>query len=110
FPALYNTLPTYFLSSLWPLLIGLVSAYYCVLSLAFAAHRAAFASLLSGHSALTPSRYLCLSALALTDLLLTAPLAAFTIALNATATPIVPWLSWADTHFDFARVAQIPRL
>ncbi|KAJ7611055.1 fungal pheromone STE3G-protein-coupled receptor, partial [Mycena polygramma] len=111
FPALYNTLPTYFISSMWPLLIGLASAYYCVRSLrAFAAHRAAFAQLLSAHAALTPSRYLRLSALALTDLLLTAPLAAFTIALNATATPISPWLSWADTHFDFSRVVQIPRL
>ncbi|KAJ7613315.1 fungal pheromone STE3G-protein-coupled receptor, partial [Mycena polygramma] len=70
----------------------------------------AFASLLSAHAALTPSRYLRLSALALTDLLLTAPLAAFTIALNATVTPISPWLSWADTHFDFDRVVQIPRL
>ncbi|KAJ6487484.1 pheromone A receptor-domain-containing protein [Mycena vitilis] len=111
FPALYTTLPTYFLSSIWPLLIGLASAYYCVRSLrAFAAHRAAFAQLLSAHSALTPSRYLRLSALALTDMLLTAPLAAFTIALNATASPISPWLSWADTHFDFGRVVQIPRL
>ncbi|KAJ6487442.1 pheromone A receptor-domain-containing protein [Mycena vitilis] len=111
FPALYNTLPTYFLSSIWPLLIGLASAYYCVRSLrAFAAHRAAFAQLLSAHSALTPSRYLRLSVLALTDMLLTAPLAAFTIALNATASPISPWLSWADTHFDFGRVVQIPRV
>ncbi|KAJ7790722.1 fungal pheromone STE3G-protein-coupled receptor, partial [Mycena leptocephala] len=109
YPDLYNTLPTYFISSMWPLVIGLVSGVYCVLSLrAFAARRAAFAQLMSTHPALTPARYLRLSALALTDLLLTTPLAIFTIYLNATATPIAPWISWSDTHFNFGRIEQIP--
>ncbi|KAJ7088321.1 GPCR fungal pheromone mating factor, partial [Mycena epipterygia] len=48
YPDLYNSLPTYFISSMWPLLIGLISAVYCVLSLcAFAARRASFAQFLS---------------------------------------------------------------
>ncbi|KAJ7490981.1 GPCR fungal pheromone mating factor, partial [Mycena latifolia] len=46
YPALYNSLPRYFISSMWPVPIGLVAAWYCVLSLrAFALRRAAFASL-----------------------------------------------------------------
>ncbi|KAJ7711550.1 pheromone A receptor-domain-containing protein [Mycena metata] len=111
YPDIYNTLPAYFISSMWPVVIGLISAVYCVLSLrAFSARRAAFAQFLSAHTALTPSRYLRLSALALTDLLCTVPLAAFTIYLNATASPISPWISFADTHFDFGRVEQIPHV
>ncbi|KAJ7475477.1 pheromone A receptor-domain-containing protein [Mycena galericulata] len=59
YPDLYNSLPTYFISSMWPLIIGLVSAVYCVLSLrAFSARRAAFAQFLSAHNALAPARYL----------------------------------------------------
>ncbi|KAF7344703.1 Pheromone receptor [Mycena venus] len=57
-----------------------------------------------------PARYLRLSALALTDLLLTAPLAVFTIYLNVTATPISPWISWADTHFNFGNIEDVPRI
>ncbi|KAJ7034233.1 fungal pheromone STE3G-protein-coupled receptor [Mycena alexandri] len=111
YPDIYNALPAYFISSMWPVVIGLISAVYCVLSLrAFSARRAAFAQFLSAHNALTPSRYLRLSALALTDLLCTVPLAAFTIYLNATATAISPWISFADTHFDYGRVEQIPHL
>ncbi|KAJ7076813.1 GPCR fungal pheromone mating factor, partial [Mycena epipterygia] len=73
YPDLYNSLPTYFISSMWPLLIGLISAVYCVLYLrAFSARRASFAQFPSAHAALTPARYLRLSALALTDFL-TAP-------------------------------------
>ncbi|KAJ7088336.1 GPCR fungal pheromone mating factor, partial [Mycena epipterygia] len=57
YPDLYNSLPTYFISSMWPLLIGLISAVYCVLSLhAFSARRASFAQFLSAHAALTPAR------------------------------------------------------
>lgn len=29
FPALVNSLPTYFLSGIWPIPIGLISAVYC---------------------------------------------------------------------------------
>lgn len=29
YPALYNTLPTYFLSGMWPIVIGVISSVYC---------------------------------------------------------------------------------
>jgi pheromone a factor receptor len=65
---------------------------------------------MSTHPALTPARYLRLSALALTDLMLSTPLAAFTIYLNTVASPISPWISWADTHFDYGRIEQVPHV
>ncbi|KAJ7440989.1 hypothetical protein FB451DRAFT_1414908 [Mycena latifolia] len=129
FPAPCKSLPTYLISSMWPVLIGLVVGVYstavppppfpflplalylyiycnAVLSLrTFAVRRAAFASLLSAHSALPPSCYLRLAALSLLTLLLLTPLALTTLAL----TTLSPWRSFADTHFDCARAGQVPR-
>ncbi|KAJ6487458.1 pheromone A receptor-domain-containing protein [Mycena vitilis] len=126
YPALYNSLPMFFVSTIWPPLVGCVSAVYGVLSLrAFTKRRAAFAQFLapppspnSPYSAasssssalpgLTASRYLRLMALSFTAVLLTTPLGILAIALNATATPVSPWRSLSGTHFDFARVEQVP--
>jgi len=47
-------------------------------------------------------------ALAMTEIVFTIPLAIFSIWLNATASPIGPWRSWADTHFAYFRMEQIP--
>ncbi|KAJ7453729.1 fungal pheromone STE3G-protein-coupled receptor, partial [Mycena latifolia] len=113
--ALYNSVPMYLLSLLPPPLLGLASGVYGVLALrAFLRRRAAFAQFLSAHSSassgLTQGRYLRLCALALTSTLLLLPLAIFAIALNATAMPISPYRSLADTHFMFSRVEGVPAL
>ncbi|KDR78096.1 hypothetical protein GALMADRAFT_245099 [Galerina marginata CBS 339.88] len=109
YPALYNTLLTFFVSSMWPLVLGLISAVYCVLSLrAFARRRAEFSQFLSSNTTLTMGHYFRLMALAMAEICATTPLSIFMIWLNATATPIGPWRSWEDTHFDYSRVEQIP--
>ncbi|KAF8055252.1 pheromone receptor Rcb2 B44 [Lyophyllum atratum] len=111
YPAIFNTLPAYLLSGMWPILIGLVSAVYCILSLrSFARRRVEFGQFLASNKSLTVSRYFRLMALAMTEIIFTTPLAAFTMWLNATATPIAPWLGWEDAHFNFSRVEQIPAL
>ncbi|KAJ8502461.1 hypothetical protein ONZ45_g11738 [Pleurotus djamor] len=108
-PALYNTLPTYFISYMWPILIGLASAVYCVLSLrSFIRRRVQFNQFLTSNKSLSASRYFRLMALATCDLMLTIPLASFVIWLNTVASPIAPWISWEDTHFGYERVDQIP--
>ena len=129
FPVLYNTLPTYFISLMWPLAIGCVSSCYCGMSSswfligilclhlmavftirAFVHRQVEFASILAAHPSITRWRYFRLMALAMTDLLLTMPLAIFVMWLNATATPMQPWRSWNDTHFQYSRVIQYPGL
>jgi hypothetical protein len=47
-------------------------------------------------------------ALAMCDILLTTPLAIFTICLNAKVSPLQPWISWEDTHYDYWRIGQLP--
>ncbi|KAM5538796.1 hypothetical protein V8D89_007518 [Ganoderma adspersum] len=112
FPALYNTLLTYFLVNWWPLLLGSIASVYCVLSLlAFNKRRAQFNEFLtSKKSSLTISRYFRLMALSTTSLMLLIPISSYGIYLNVTSQPLGPWRSWSDTHFDFGRIEQVPAI
>ena len=88
---------------------NMVSDTISVLTLiSFVRRQAQFSQFLSANSSLTASRYFRLMALACTEILCTTPLAILVIVLNATAAPIMPWISWEDTHYDFSRVGQIP--
>nr|AHL45283.1 pheromone receptor STE3.3.1 [Pleurotus eryngii var. eryngii] len=108
-PALYNTIVMYFVSSMWPLVIGAVSAVYCGLSLrSFIRRRVQFNQFLASNKSLTAGRYFRLMALAACDLMLTIPMASFIIWVNTVSSSIAPWISWEDTHFGFSRVEQIP--
>ena len=130
YPAIYNTLLTYFISNIWPILIGLISATYCsqfplpkcrlvpntdetsVLSLlAFARRRLQFNQFVnSSASSLTLGRYFRLMALAMADVFLTTPLAIFSICLNASSIHPNPWISWENTHYDYSHVDQFPAI
>ncbi|PPQ96632.1 hypothetical protein CVT26_010672 [Gymnopilus dilepis] len=111
YPALYNTVPTFFITNMCPLGLGLISAVYCLMTLrSFSRRRAEFSQFLTSNTSLTLSRYFRLMALAMTEICATTPLSIFTIWLNATATPIHPWISLADTHFGYSRVEQIPAI
>ncbi|KAI0702580.1 fungal pheromone STE3G-protein-coupled receptor, partial [Earliella scabrosa] len=112
FPALYNTLLTYFLVNWWPLVFGLIASVYCLLCLLeFNRRRAQFNEFLSSKkSSLTLSRYFRLMALTTSSLLLIIPISAYGIYLNVTTQPLGPWRSWDDTHFDFGRVQHIPAI
>lgn len=54
------------------------------------------------------SRYFRLMGLAAADLVLTVPLCSWALYLNVTSAPVHPWLGWADTHENFARVIMVP--
>ena len=53
------------------------------------------------------SRYFRLMAFASADVLGSIPLATYVIVRNA-KTGVIPWKSWADTHYNYSRVMQIP--
>lgn len=66
---------------------------------------------LSSNSQVTFSRYFRLMALATMDTVLTVPLGAFSIWLNVVETGgPSPWRGWADAHWGFSRVSQVPAL
>ncbi|KAJ6451997.1 pheromone A receptor-domain-containing protein [Mycena vitilis] len=113
YPTTYNTPLAYPLSYLWPNVIGLISACYCVLSLReFNRRRAQFALLLSGSgsssSPLSISRYFRLMSLATIELVFNTPISAYGLYLTITHDQIRPWVSWANTHFDFGTIDVFP--
>ncbi|KIK58755.1 hypothetical protein GYMLUDRAFT_170577 [Collybiopsis luxurians FD-317 M1] len=107
--ATYNTLPAVFLYYISPIVIGLVSFVYSALILrTFYVRRIQFNHLFSTNSAINPSRYLRLMLLALMDILCTIPLGIYMVYIDLKSVPLAPWISWADTHFDFGRVELVP--
>ncbi|KAH6890859.1 pheromone receptor, partial [Coprinopsis sp. MPI-PUGE-AT-0042] len=111
YPTTVNTPPAYPLVFLWPTVVGLVSAVYCVLTLrAFMIRRAQFAQLISSHnSSITISRYFRLMSLATLELIINLPITSYGLYLNASR-PIYHWVSWADIHFQFNIIDAFPRL
>ncbi|EPS99299.1 hypothetical protein FOMPIDRAFT_1124670 [Fomitopsis schrenkii] len=109
YPFMYNTWLAYPLSVVWPIIIGIVSAVYCILSLrAFAQRRAQFSEFVSSSSGLSANRYFRLMALATAELLCTTPIAAYGLYLNLSAGPLSPWISWENVHYDYSQVHQYP--
>lgn len=109
YPYTFNTWIAYPLSNLWPLVIGLISAVYCVLTLrAFMKRRAQFSDFLKSRTSLSVNRYFRLMALATTELLCTTPISAYGIYINIADNPLEPWKGFADAHFNYSRVGQYP--
>jgi len=110
YPFTYNTWVAVVLVYIVPIIVGLVSAVYCVLSIkAFNESRTQIKQILSSNSNLTASRYFRLMALAGIELLCTIPLASYDLYLNVSA-GLVPWISWENVHFGFSRVDQFPAI
>jgi len=110
FPYTHNTPVAFPLVWVWPLVIGLVSAFYCVRTIiAFHKRRTMFKELLSANNNLNSDRYFRLMGLAAVDLCCTIPFSAYIIALNVKG-GIQPYKSWADVHSNFGRVVLFPAI
>ncbi|KAF8630088.1 hypothetical protein AX17_005486 [Amanita inopinata Kibby_2008] len=110
YPFTYNTWVAVLLVYISPVLIGLVSATYCVRSIKLLNEsRSQFKEVLSNNSNLNTDRYIRLMLLAGIDVALTVPLGSWALYLNIKA-GLNPWISWEDTHSGFSRVDQIPAL
>ncbi|KAG2361580.1 pheromone receptor [Suillus spraguei] len=109
YPYTFNTWLAYPLSNLWPLVIGLISAVYCVLTLcAFMKRRAQFSDVVKSRTSLSINRYFRLMALATMELLCTTPISAYGIYINIADNPLEPWKGFADAHFNYSRVGLYP--
>ncbi|KAF9494768.1 pheromone receptor [Pleurotus eryngii] len=108
-PKTFNTPPAYPLSILWPLVIGLISAVYCLLTLrAFMIRRVQFQQLLARNSSLTVNRYFRLMSLATLELSFNTPISAYGLYLTITSSEIQPWRGLADAHFDWYTIDTFP--
>ncbi|KAM5538300.1 hypothetical protein V8D89_008031 [Ganoderma adspersum] len=108
-PDIWNTVPAYPLVFIWPVVLGGVTFVYAGLTLrSFYVHRIRFNQVISSNTSLTVSRYLRLIALCCTVMLLVTPLSAFSIYINTAGQHIQPWVSWANTHYNFSFVELFP--
>lgn len=112
YPTTVNTPPAYPLSFIWPNVISLISGVYCVLTLrAFMLRRAQFSQFLSSSTtSLTINRYFRLMALATAEIIFTIPFSSYGLYANITQSPIYPWTSWSNIHYDWYAVDTIPAI
>jgi len=109
-PATYVTPVTIPLLLVWPIILGMISLVYASLSIwAFLKQRKQFSDVLqSANSGLNVSRYFRLMALAATEIIFSLPLSTYTMVTNLSTDGLHPWISWANTHFDFNRTEYVP--
>jgi len=98
---------TFVLFSAWPVAIGTVSLYYCVMNIyLFYMRDRRFRQLMSAAS-LTRSRYIRLMCVSATEILGTIPLGTLYIIKNAQL-GVEPWRGWAYVHKNYSAVYQVP--
>ncbi|KAG6836054.1 hypothetical protein H0H93_011912 [Arthromyces matolae] len=109
-PAIFDTPVAIVLVSMPPIIIGLVSAVYSILTIrAFSKRRQEVKKFLSeAGGSINPHRYLRLMALAGIEACLTVPFAIWFLCEKSVILKVYPWKSWADTHDDFSRVDLVP--
>lgn len=94
---------------MWPVVLGLISMVYSILSIrAFLKQRRTFKALVGRHNAtLNLSRYFRLMALAATDIAISAPLSLYILHINLKS-GLQPWVSWEFVHWGFSQTPQVP--
>jgi pheromone a factor receptor len=92
-----------------PVVIGLFSATYAILTIiTFHKNHSQFKAFLSEGN-ITSNRFIRLMCLASFEILFNIPIALYGISLQA-QTPLNPYISWENVHFDFSHVQEIPSL
>ena len=56
------------------------------------------------------NRYVRLMLLCVCDMSLTVPLAIYVLYISTHGIPLAPWISWAETHYNWTRVDVVPSL
>jgi len=109
-PSIYYVWPAYPLFYIQPIIIGLISGTYAILTIiAFHQNRSQFNAMLSSGSNFTCNRFIRLMCLASVEVLFTVPVTIYGISVQARE-PLNPWISWENVHSFFSRVDQFPAL
>jgi pheromone a factor receptor len=110
FPTSYNTWPIFPIILLPPIIIGLFSATYAILTIiAFYKNNSQFNAILSSHgNNITSNRFIRLMCLASVEVIFNIPLAAYGISVQVHFSPLFPYISWENVHENFSRVDQFP--
>src|SRR6266702_1507820 len=111
FPSTYNVTIAFPLVHTWRLVISIITAIYCVLTIRlFWKNSQQLKEIQGSNKNVNHSQYMRLIALSSTQLLFTLPISLFILYVNIHVVPVQRWISWEDTHFDYSRVAQFPSI
>ncbi|KAJ8457133.1 hypothetical protein ONZ51_g11716 [Trametes cubensis] len=106
FPAVPNSFLFYILLLSWPIVIGLISGTYCVLTIrTFFRRRRDFSTLIALNSNLSYACYFRVMGLAATDIVCAVPLGTFLVVWGLTR-PIYPFIGLGDLHSHFSFVLE----
>ncbi|KIK67548.1 hypothetical protein GYMLUDRAFT_155738 [Collybiopsis luxurians FD-317 M1] len=106
-PATFNTLAAYILYFMWPVLIGLCSLVYSVLTLRnLYSRRVEFAKVAGNGSGMSPSRYIRLMLLVFVDMICNTPIGVFSI-IAASRSAVLPFTTFSET-VDFSKIEFVP--
>jgi pheromone a factor receptor len=75
---------------------------------AFWMRRVQLNDMLSKTSSMTIGRYVRMILLSLCEMICTIPLGAYCMYFNTHRVPLVPYVSWANIHYDFNRAELVP--
>ncbi|TDL15049.1 STE3-domain-containing protein [Rickenella mellea] len=109
-PDAYNTWPTYLTTFSWPPILGLIGIVYgaLVLRIIFRKQRELNEVLTRG--SIPRHHYNRLVFFACVPMCFTTPLGLTVVVLNLTRETVEPYKGWADTHYFYSRVDQVPAL
>ncbi|KIY62528.1 fungal pheromone STE3G-protein-coupled receptor [Cylindrobasidium torrendii FP15055 ss-10] len=106
---LHSSWPLYALYLAPPIIIGLISSSYCVLSIChFKRQRKSFNDVLRKSSGMSSNHYFRLMAIASIDIFITVPIACFSLMLNAEGQHF-PWRGWAWLHEGYWTPSITPK-
>ncbi|KIJ47231.1 hypothetical protein M422DRAFT_66561 [Sphaerobolus stellatus SS14] len=108
-PAVYISIPAVFILWVPPLMISTISMVYAIFVLRhFLRHRISFAThLRNSQSAISPSRYFRLMALAIVEITWDTGTNIYILYYNIIG-GLRPWTTWTNVHSNFSRVGRFP--
>ncbi|KAI0298959.1 pheromone A receptor-domain-containing protein [Multifurca ochricompacta] len=109
YPNTYNVTLAFPLVLIWPAVISLVSLVYNFLNVRFFWKSSQqLKEILGSQKVPNQNRYIRLIALSGTQIFFILPYSLYSIYFNIRVNPLNPWISWADTHFDYSHIGQFP--
>ncbi|KIJ69831.1 hypothetical protein HYDPIDRAFT_142477 [Hydnomerulius pinastri MD-312] len=109
FPATYPTIQAFIVVTMWPVVIGIISAVLAVLTFRAAYYQKAMLDeYLRTSCDISADCYWRLMALCATEICCTVPCGVVAIVMDTINGQVQPYISWDNVHADFSRVAQFP--
>ncbi|KAH7887405.1 STE3-domain-containing protein [Phlebopus sp. FC_14] len=110
YPAAADSLPTFLLLDVWPILLGFISSVYAGLTIRMISKRKSRSRMtivLRSNENISKAQYWRLMVLCIIQLMCTIPIDSYVVSMSAAGDQVLPY-SWDSVHGNFSQVNQIP--